>query len=90
MELGGNEAFKTFMESYGPEGGYRKGMDMQEKYNCWAATQYREKVSLTRSHMSEADSEARCSLCQPATGLVSIRPSARIRNCPAIFVSGYP
>jgi ADP-ribosylation factor GTPase-activating protein 1 len=33
------------MESYGPEGGYRKGMDMQEKYNCWAATQYREKVS---------------------------------------------
>jgi ADP-ribosylation factor GTPase-activating protein 1 len=44
-KLGGNEAFKTFMESYGPEGGYRKGMDMQEKYNCWAATQYREKAS---------------------------------------------
>lgn len=47
MKLGGNEAFKTFMESYGPEGGYTKGMGMQEKYNCWAAAQYREKASLS-------------------------------------------
>lgn len=32
------------MENYGPEGGYIKGMGMQEKYNSWAAAQYREKV----------------------------------------------
>lgn len=33
------------MESYGPDGRYTKGMGMQEKYNSWAATQYREKVA---------------------------------------------
>lgn len=43
--MGGNEKFKDFMENYGPEGGYTKGMGMQEKYNSWAAAQYREKVS---------------------------------------------
>lgn len=32
------------MESYGSEGGYSKGIGMSEKYNCWAAAQYREKV----------------------------------------------
>ncbi|WWD20387.1 hypothetical protein CI109_104863 [Kwoniella shandongensis] len=45
MKLGGNEAFKAFIESYGPEGGYTKGMGMNEKYNSWAATQYREKLA---------------------------------------------
>ncbi|KAK8849755.1 hypothetical protein IAR55_005090 [Kwoniella newhampshirensis] len=45
MKLGGNEAFKTFMEGYGPEGGYAKGMGMNDKYNSWAATQYREKLA---------------------------------------------
>ncbi|WVR07979.1 hypothetical protein IAU60_005022 [Kwoniella sp. DSM 27419] len=45
MKLGGNEAFKSFMDSYGPDGGYTKGMGMQEKYNSWAATQYREKLA---------------------------------------------
>lgn len=43
--MGGNEKFKDFMENYGPEGGYTKGIGMQEKYNSWAAAQYREKVS---------------------------------------------
>lgn len=43
--MGGNEKFKDFMENCGPEGGYTKGMGMQEKYNSWAAAQYREKVS---------------------------------------------
>ncbi|ORY34614.1 hypothetical protein BCR39DRAFT_513626 [Naematelia encephala] len=47
MRLGGNEAFKTFMESYGPEGGYKIGMGMNEKYNSWAAAQYREKLTAT-------------------------------------------
>ena len=32
------------MESYGPEGGYTKGMGMTEKYNSWAAAQYRDKL----------------------------------------------
>jgi hypothetical protein len=43
-QLGGNESFKSFMDSYGFNGGYTKGMSMQEKYNSWAAAQYREKV----------------------------------------------
>lgn len=46
MQLGGNEAFKQFLDSYGPDGGYTKGMGMSEKYNSWAASQYREKVGL--------------------------------------------
>lgn len=33
------------MDSYGPEGGYTKGMSMQDKYASWAATQYREKLA---------------------------------------------
>ncbi|WVW86825.1 hypothetical protein I302_108880 [Kwoniella bestiolae CBS 10118] len=45
MKLGGNEAFKSFIENYGPDGGYTKGMGMQEKYNSWAASQYREKLA---------------------------------------------
>ncbi|WWC92907.1 uncharacterized protein L201_007869 [Kwoniella dendrophila CBS 6074] len=45
MKNGGNEAFKTFIENYGPEGGYTKGIGMIEKYNSWAATQYREKLA---------------------------------------------
>ncbi|KAK1923676.1 putative ARF GTPase activator [Papiliotrema laurentii] len=45
MKLGGNEKFKNFIESYGPEGGYAKGIGMNEKYNSWAAAQYREKLA---------------------------------------------
>lgn len=33
------------MDGYGPEGGYNKSLSMNEKYHCWAAAQYREKVS---------------------------------------------
>ncbi|WVN87510.1 uncharacterized protein L203_102692 [Cryptococcus depauperatus CBS 7841] len=44
MKLGGNERFKDFIENYGPEGGYAPGMGIQEKYNSWAAAQYREKL----------------------------------------------
>lgn len=46
MRLGGNKPFKTFMDTYGPEGGYVKGMGIGEKYKTWAAREYREKVSL--------------------------------------------
>jgi ADP-ribosylation factor GTPase-activating protein 1 len=38
----------TFMKDYRPaeQGGYRPGMSVSEKYNCWAAAQYKEKVCL--------------------------------------------
>ncbi|WVQ77505.1 hypothetical protein IAR50_007191 [Cryptococcus sp. DSM 104548] len=45
MKLGGNEKFKEFLEDYGPDGGYTKGMGMSEKYNSWAAAQYRDKLT---------------------------------------------
>ena len=43
-QLGGNGQFKAFMKSYPAEGGYTEGMEMNPKYHCWAASQYREKV----------------------------------------------
>lgn len=49
MRAGGNKKFEEFMESYGEEqGGYRKvpKMEIKEKYNTWAAKEYREKVSV--------------------------------------------
>jgi ADP-ribosylation factor GTPase-activating protein 1 len=56
--MGGNEEFKTFMDNYGPEGGYKKGMGMQEKYNSWAATQYREKVRDTKKSSTTTANQA--------------------------------
>ncbi|TCD67563.1 Zn finger-containing GTPase- Activating Protein for ARF [Steccherinum ochraceum] len=44
MQLGGNAPFKEFMSSYPPEGGYTADMNIHDKYHCWAATQYREKL----------------------------------------------
>lgn len=34
------------MQSYTPteQGGYKEDMSIHDKYHCWAATQYREKV----------------------------------------------
>lgn len=34
------------MESYSPaeQGGYKADMSSYDRYHCWAATQYREKV----------------------------------------------
>lgn len=45
LQLGGNTALNDFLISYGPEGGYSPNMDIKEKYNSWAAAQYKEKVS---------------------------------------------
>jgi hypothetical protein len=50
--MGGNEKFQSFMDSYGPEGGYSKSASMHERYHCWAAAQYREKVRLVLSVLS--------------------------------------
>jgi hypothetical protein len=45
-KIGGNGPFLEFMQSYAPaeQGGYKEGMSTHDKYHCWAATQYREKV----------------------------------------------
>lgn len=43
-KISGNLPFMTFMKDYGEQGGYKEGMTVVEKYNCWAAAQYKEKV----------------------------------------------
>ncbi|THH05615.1 hypothetical protein EW145_g4666 [Phellinidium pouzarii] len=47
MKLGGNAPFRTFMRDYSPSdaGGYSDGMNAHEKYHCWAAVQYKEKMT---------------------------------------------
>jgi hypothetical protein len=40
------------MNEYDPKGGYVKGMSITEKYNTWAAAQYREKVGWVGGHGS--------------------------------------
>ncbi|KAF9263725.1 ArfGap-domain-containing protein [Marasmius fiardii PR-910] len=46
MQIGGNGLFKDFMKSYTPVelGGYSDSLSSYDKYHCWAATQYREKL----------------------------------------------
>ncbi|KAG6910976.1 hypothetical protein DXG01_006030 [Tephrocybe rancida] len=46
MQLGGNGPFQEFMKSYVPvdQGGYTESLSSYDKYHCWAATQYREKL----------------------------------------------
>ncbi|KAF8351663.1 hypothetical protein F5887DRAFT_938538 [Amanita rubescens] len=46
MRLGGNAPFQEFLQSYTPveQGGYKNGISTYDKYHCWAATQYREKL----------------------------------------------
>ncbi|KLO15913.1 ArfGap-domain-containing protein [Schizopora paradoxa] len=49
MKIGGNEPFRQFMQSYVPadQGGYTEGMAIYDKYHCWAASQYKEKLNAT-------------------------------------------
>ncbi|KAG5352417.1 hypothetical protein C0989_002381 [Termitomyces sp. Mn162] len=46
MQLGGNASFQEFLKSYIPavQGGYSEDLSSYDKYHCWAATQYREKL----------------------------------------------
>jgi len=44
MQIGGNAPFKSFMTSYPAEGGYTESMSIHDKYHCWAASQYKEKL----------------------------------------------
>jgi ADP-ribosylation factor GTPase-activating protein 1 len=41
------------MNEYDPKGGYVKGMSITEKYNTWAAAQYREKVGWREGVVAE-------------------------------------
>ncbi|KAF8592707.1 ArfGap-domain-containing protein [Ramaria rubella] len=46
MKLGGNAPFADFIRAYPSDhGGYTEGMSTHDKYHCWAATQYREKLT---------------------------------------------
>lgn len=49
MQTGGNSRFMDFMRSYTPQeqGGYSDSASSYDRYHCWAATQYRQKVSST-------------------------------------------
>ncbi|KAG6877211.1 hypothetical protein C0992_010604 [Termitomyces sp. T32_za158] len=46
MQLGGNAPFQEFLKSYTPavQGGYSEELSSYDKYHCWAAAQYREKL----------------------------------------------
>ncbi|KAG6903395.1 hypothetical protein C0995_005418 [Termitomyces sp. Mi166 len=46
MQLGGNAPFQEFLKSYTPavQGGYSDDLSSYDKYHCWAATQYRDKL----------------------------------------------
>ncbi|KAG8936736.1 Zn finger-containing GTPase- Activating Protein for ARF [Tulasnella sp. 418] len=45
MKIGGNLPFRNFLKSYPDDGGYSEGMGLPELYHCWAATQYRDKLT---------------------------------------------
>lgn len=51
IQMGGNIPFQQFISSYEPAelGGYAPGMSISEKYNCWAASQYKEKVRISNN-----------------------------------------
>lgn len=86
MEVGGNQAFVTFMESYAPteDGGYRANMPLADKYTCWAARQYREKLDcmLEGKEWTQSAPPPRAATPdvaggQPSTGLRKSRAAAR-------------
>lgn len=86
MKLGGNEEFVTFVESYSPaeEGGYSKGMNLADKYTCWAAKQYREKLdaAMEGKEWTQSSPPARSATpdlasSQQSTGLRKSRAAGR-------------
>ncbi|KAF8309587.1 ArfGap-domain-containing protein [Clavulina sp. PMI_390] len=44
MKLGGNAPFQEFLQSY-ENGGYSPELSIHDKYHCWAASQYRDKLT---------------------------------------------
>ncbi|KAH7887524.1 ArfGap-domain-containing protein [Phlebopus sp. FC_14] len=88
MQLGGNVPFKEFMRSYTPavQGGYKDDLSPYERYHCWAATQYREKLDCIMAGKTWTPSTPRadstCETASPARpssaqGLRKSRASAR-------------
>lgn len=49
MQLGGNRPFREFMRAYPADGGYKDTASPHATYHCWAAAQYRDKVSVPPS-----------------------------------------
>ncbi|GMK56590.1 hypothetical protein CspeluHIS016_0304300 [Cutaneotrichosporon spelunceum] len=84
MRNGGNAAFNEFMDSYGPEGGYTKGMGMSEKYNSWAATQYRDKLAAACEGREWSPSPAPAPTSRPA----SAQATRKARGTGAGYGSG--
>ncbi|KAL5530004.1 GCS1 [Sanghuangporus sanghuang] len=79
MKLGGNAPFREFVKSYSPSesGGYRDGMGIQEKYQCWAAAQYKEKLDCELSGKPWSPSLPPLSFSSPQSGSTSpARPSS--------------
>jgi ADP-ribosylation factor GTPase-activating protein 1 len=87
MQLGGNAPFQEFVKSYAPaeQGGYKAGMSAHDKYHCWAATQYREKLDATLAGRDWAPSpptasdpiRSRSGSPVPSQGLRKARTSSR-------------
>ncbi|KAH8094858.1 ArfGap-domain-containing protein [Cristinia sonorae] len=90
MQLGGNAPFNEFMKSYPAEGGYTPGMNTYDKYHCWAASQYREKLDaqLAGKEWTQSTPPAGAGALSPpgrptsAQGLRKSRASARSSTGP--------
>ncbi|KAI5114862.1 hypothetical protein M0805_004922, partial [Coniferiporia weirii] len=79
MKLGGNAPFRTFMREYSPSevGGYKDGMNAHDKYHCWAAAQYKEKLAAELEGKSWSPSSPPPEFAPPRTGIESPgRPSS--------------
>ena len=59
------------MDKYPASGGYTKGMGMQEKYNSWAAAQYREKVRRSLIRIDRFQIMARLTACHFCSQLLA-------------------
>ncbi|GJJ07250.1 hypothetical protein Clacol_001450 [Clathrus columnatus] len=78
MKLGGNAPFKKFLEEYpSDQSGYIPGMTPHEKYHCWAATQYREKLTAQLENKPWSPSPPTTSRPSSAQGLRKSRTSNR-------------
>ncbi|KZW03844.1 ArfGap-domain-containing protein [Exidia glandulosa HHB12029] len=77
MKLGGNDEFVTFIEGYAPadEGGYTKGMNLADKYTCWAAKQYREKLDAAMEGKEWTQSAPPPRAATPDTASTGLRKS---------------
>jgi ADP-ribosylation factor GTPase-activating protein 1 len=73
------------MDSYGPDGGYSKGMGMSEKYNSWAAAQYRDKLAAKCEGREWSPSPAPAQTSRPA----SAQATRKARGGASGYGSGY-